>query len=127
TPLPTNTRIPTPVPPTPTNTPTFTSTSTGTPPTATNTPTRTNTHTHTPTPTITGTATDTPTPGGSSAYLLLAPGSNGTCPAPPDGGATQVGCTFVLNLLLNAGAYHAPNGATAQQSYLTFTYQLIQN
>src|SRR5262249_15075275 len=48
----------------------------------------------------------------------------GLCPAPSNGGTTQVGCTFVLDLFVNTGSR---NDATAQQSYLTFTYQLIQN
>lgn len=62
------------------------------------------------------------------AVLFLAPGAVvGTCPAPANGGTTQVGCTFVLDLFVNAGTNAAPEGLTAQQSYLTFTYQTIQN
>src|SRR5438552_3192241 len=51
----------------------------------------------------------------------------GTCPAPANGGTTQVGCRFVLDLFVNAGVNQAPDGITAQQSYITFTYQTIQN
>src|SRR4051794_27744232 len=44
--------------------------------------------------------------------------------APPNGGTTTVGSRFVLGLWLNAGSN---DNATVQQSYLTFTYQLLQN
>src|SRR5947209_4152706 len=61
-----------------------------------------------------------------NALVTLVPDTTtlGTCPAPANGGTTQVGCTFVLDLMLNSGTN--PD-ATAQQSYLTFTYQTIQN
>ncbi len=60
------------------------------------------------------------------AFLTLVPDTTtlGTCPAPANGGVTQLGCAFVLDLILNTGSN--PD-ATAQQSYLTFTYQTIQN
>ena len=40
---------------------------------------------------------------------------------------TQPGCTFVLDLWINAGSNNgdAGDGITAQQSYLTFTYQSV--
>src|SRR5207253_527520 len=63
------------------------------------------------------------------AYAFIAPdtGTPGSCPAPANGGTTDVGCRFVLDLMINAGTNAAPNGLTAQQSYMTFTYQTIQN
>src|SRR5438105_3476902 len=62
------------------------------------------------------------------AFLYLQPGATaGTCPAPANGGTTQVGCTFVLDLMVNAGTNAAPDGLTAQGSYMTFTYQTIKN
>ncbi len=68
--------------------------------------------------------TRTPIP---PAFHFLRPGSTaGNCPAPPNGGATSVGCRFVLDLMVNAGGNVAPNGLTAQQGYMTYTYQLIQ-
>ncbi len=82
--------------------------------TVTTTPTRTNTPSG-------GSATPTP---GQDAFLVLVPGAPGNCVAPPNGGSTNVGCRFVLDLMLNTGSR---NDATAQQSYMTFTYQLIQN
>src|SRR5438105_15647655 len=33
------------------------------------------------------------------AYMEFVPGAAGTCPAPPNGGTTQVGCTFDLDLM----------------------------
>src|SRR5207253_653333 len=59
-----------------------------------------------------------------NAFLRLQPGASGNCPAPANGGTTTVGCRFVLDLILNAGSN--PD-ATSQQSYLTFTFSLIQN
>ncbi len=57
--------------------------------------------------------------------MFLQPGSTaGTCPAPANGGSTNVGCTFVLDLMLNAGSN--PD-VTAHQSYLTYTSSIIQN
>jgi hypothetical protein len=61
------------------------------------------------------------------AYMELGPGGPGTCPAPPNGGTTQVGCTFILDMILHTGSNQPPAGASAQQSYLTFTHQLIKN
>ena len=59
------------------------------------------------------------------AFLTLAPSTTaGNCPAPTNGGTTQVGCRFVLDLILNTGTN---TDATAQQSYLTFTKDIIQN
>ncbi len=59
------------------------------------------------------------------AFLFLTPGSTaGSCPAPPNGGSVAVNCRFVLDMMINMG--NNPDGA-AQQSYLTFTYGLIQN
>src|SRR5262249_31006066 len=95
--------------------------------TPTNTATRTNTSTptNTPTRTVTNSPTIAPTqPPGGDGFILFQPGQAGTCPAPANGGTTQVGCTFVLDLLVNTGSRQ---DATAQQSYLTYTYQLIQN
>jgi hypothetical protein len=61
------------------------------------------------------------------AFLTIVPGAAGNCPAPANGGVTTPGCRFVLDLIVNAGSNAAPDGITAQQSYLTFTHQLIQN
>ena len=44
--------------------------------------------------------------------------------APPNGGTVTVGDRFVLDLMLNSGTY---DNVTAQQSYLTYTYNLLQN
>jgi hypothetical protein len=62
--------------------------------------------------------TETPSPG--AAFLELRPGTN----APPNGGTAMTGDRFVLELWLNAGSYFDVVG---QQSYLTFTHQLLQN
>ncbi len=85
---------------------TFTPTSTSTPgsPTA--------------TPTVTRTRTRVPTPVRDAFLLFIPQGS-----APPNGGTATVGDRFVLELWLNAGS----NNVTAQQSYLTYTYDLIKN
>lgn len=80
-------------------------------------------------PTSTPTNTPTNTPTISPAFLFMVPDTTsvGSCPAPPNGGTTQPGCRFVLDLFIDAGMNAAPNGLTAQQSYMTFTYQTIQN
>src|SRR5207253_1287266 len=138
--VPTNTSVPantntrTPIN-TPTNIPTNTSTNTATPAntntrtpinTSTNTPI--NTSTRTPTNTATNppasTPTATPTLGvcnGSHHYLDPEPG------APVNGGTVNVGDRFILDLKIDAGAYAAPDGLTAQQAYMTYTSQLLQN
>src|SRR4051812_30517826 len=54
------------------------------------------------------------------AYIILVP-VNG---APPNGGTANVGDRFVLELWVNTGSN---TDATAQQSYITFTYGLLQN
>src|SRR5437762_10226097 len=58
------------------------------------------------------------------AFLFLQPNTTtaGTCPAPSNGGTTQVGCTFVLDLIINTGT--SPDDTSAQQGYLTYTYDL---
>ncbi len=96
-------------------------------PEITNTPTLAITNTPPPiAPTSSPTDTPTYTPA-RNAYNFLRPGStSGNCPAPPNGGTTTVGCRFVLDLMLDAGDSRAPTGASAQQSYMTYTYQLIQ-
>jgi len=101
---------------TPTSTPTSTATDT---PTITNTPTVTNTPTNTWTPTI----TPTPMPP-ADAYLVFVPAASGNCSPPPNGGTTTVGCRFTLDLMVNAGSHQDAN---AQESFLTFTYGLLQN
>ncbi len=60
------------------------------------------------------------------ASLFLRPSIDtpGSCPAPANGGSTTTGCRFVLDLMLNTGSN---SDATAQQSFLTFTYQLLEN
>src|SRR2546423_1883116 len=45
------------------------------------------------------------------AFLVFVPNGGGTCPAPPNGGMSQVGCTFVLDLYLNAGSNNPPAGS----------------
>src|SRR5947207_3138942 len=50
------------------------------------------------------------------AFLTLVPEAGG----PPNGGNVNVGDRFVLDLILNAGTNPPPNGATAQQSYMTY-------
>ena len=44
--------------------------------------------------------------------------------APPNGGTVTVGDRFVLDLMLNSGTY---DNVTAQQSYLTYAANLLQN
>src|SRR4051812_7993013 len=52
------------------------------------------------------------------AFMLLQPGTTaGTCAAPANGGSVNVGCTFVLDLIINTGSN---SDTSAQQSYLTF-------
>src|SRR5207249_12144292 len=46
----------------------------------------------------------------------------GSCPAPPSRGSTTVVFRFVLDLMLNVGSRH---DATAGQSYLTYTFSLL--
>jgi hypothetical protein len=58
------------------------------------------------------------------AYMQLVPGAPGNCPAPPNGGTTNVGCRFTLQLMVNSGS---SNSVSLQQSYLSFTYKLLQN
>ncbi len=72
----------------------------------------------TATPTVTRTRTRVPTPVRDAFMLFVPQGS-----APPNGGTATVGDRFVLELWLNAGS----NNVTAQQSYLTYTYDLIKN
>src|SRR4051812_36758534 len=77
-----------------------------------------------------GVANDKPdAPQTLNGFVFLQPDTVtlGNCPAPANGGTTQVGCRFVLDLMVNAGTNIAPDGLTAQQSYMTFTYQTIQN
>jgi hypothetical protein len=65
-----------------------------------------------------------PPPSNGNASLAIGPGSAGNCPAPSNGGTTNVGCRFALNLSVDAGTH--PN-IVAEQSYLTFTNALLQN
>jgi hypothetical protein len=128
---PTNTRTFTPTPTntplcapnctnTPTNTPTWTRTIT---PTRTNTPLCAPNCTATPTFTPTVTRTLTPTVCNNEPLQFLQPEAG----APPNGGTVNVGDRFVLDLMLDARNFAAPNGLTAQQSYMTFTSDLLQN
>src|SRR5437868_7111994 len=55
------------------------------------------------------------------AFLVFVPEPGG----PPNGGGVSVGTTFTLDLMLNAGSNADPDGVTAQQSYLTYTYPLL--
>src|SRR5690242_16430393 len=73
-----------------------------------------------------GKRADTARPETADAYLQLVPenGGPGSCTPPTNGGSVAVGCTFVLDLMVNAGSH--PD-STAQQSYLTYTQQFIQN
>src|SRR5207248_2378671 len=68
---------------------------------------------------VTPTSTPTATPVADAFMELVPEGS-----APPNGGTISVGDKFVLGLWLNAGSHQ---DATVHQSYLTFTWQLIQN
>ena len=61
-----------------------------------------------------------PVPPPNDAYMTLVPQGS----APPGGGTVRTGDRFVLELWLNAGSH---TDATAQQSYLTFPYDLIKN
>jgi hypothetical protein len=72
-----------------------------------------------------GAPPDSPVPPSSGgAFISLQPGSGGNCTAPPNGGTVQVGCRFVLDLMVNMGSL--PNGV-AQQSYVTYTNSILQN
>ncbi len=88
----------------------------------TSTPSVTFTSTNTRPPSITNTPAPTHTPAG-DAYMLFVPQGS----APPNGGTVNVGDRFVLDLMLNAGSSAPPDGVTVQQSYLTYTYNLIKN
>jgi hypothetical protein len=112
--------------PTPTQTDTpaasYTATTTRTP-----TNTRTSTRTRTPTTTSTNTRTNTPTPTPTStpeaAYVSLEPSTTdfGNLPSnPSSGGTVHTGDRFVLDLMVHAGN----DPGSAQQSYVTYTYQL---
>jgi hypothetical protein len=46
--------------------------------------------------------------------------------APANGGTVSPGTKFTLDLYINAGSNRSPNGATAQQSYMTFNYGVLQ-
>src|SRR5207253_10057644 len=55
---------------------------------------------------FTGAPPDNPVPPSSGdASLVLVPDTVtlGLCPAPPNGGTTNVGCTFVIDLYLHGG------------------------
>jgi hypothetical protein len=54
------------------------------------------------------------------AYLELRPGTG----APPNGGTANVGDRFVLELWVDAGSH---DNAVGQQTYMSFTHQLLQN
>jgi hypothetical protein len=70
-------------------------------------------------------APDSPVPPSSGdAFLSLQPGSAGNCSAPANGGTVQVGCRFVLDMMVNMGS--VPNGLV-MQSYMTFTSSILQN
>src|SRR5205085_9791570 len=71
-----------------------------------------------------GAPPDSPVPPSSGdAFLALQPGSAGNCNAPANGGTVQVGCRFVLDMMVNA---HSITNTLAQQRYLTFTNTIIQ-
>src|SRR4051812_48541488 len=59
------------------------------------------------------------------AFMVIQPGTGGTCAAPANGGTVAFGCRFVFDLMLNAGTNADPEGASVQQSYLTFTHQVV--
>jgi hypothetical protein len=72
-----------------------------------------------------GAPPDSPVPpSNGDAFMALQPGIAGNCNAPANGGTVQLGCRFVLDLMVNMGSI--PNGM-GQQSYLTFTNSIIQN
>ena len=89
-------------------------------------PTATPTTTATPTSTATPTVTRTPTPlpPARDAFMFIAPGSAGNCVAPTNGGTTTVGCRFVLDLMVNTGSR---SDARGQDTFISFTHQLLQN
>jgi hypothetical protein len=60
-----------------------------------------------------------PVTGTPDALLFLTPEAGG----PPNGGAVTVGTTFTLDLVVNTGSH---NDATAQQSYMTFTFGTLR-
>src|SRR6185503_8316665 len=72
-----------------------------------------------------GAPPDSPVPPSSgNAFLSLQPGSGGNCPAPPNGGTLQVGCRFVLDMMVNMAS--VPDGV-AMQGYMTYTSSLLQH
>lgn len=62
----------------------------------------------------------TPTPVQENAFMYFVPEGS----APPNGGTVMVGDRFVLDLMLNSSTH---DNVIAQQSYLTYTANLIQN
>src|SRR5437870_2485236 len=71
-----------------------------------------------------GISGDKDAPNVPDAFLLLAPGTGGSVPAPPNGGSVPVGGRFVFDLMLNSGSH---TDVTGQQSYITFTSSILQN
>jgi hypothetical protein len=74
----------------------------------------------TSTPTRIPTVTGTHTPVQEDAFMYFVPQGS----APPNGGTVMVGDRFVLDLMLNSGTH---DNVTAQQSYLTYTANLVQS
>src|SRR5437868_7516921 len=56
-----------------------------------------------------------------NGFVFLQPDTTtlGNCPAPAKGGSVALGCRFVLDVMVNAGTNAAPDGLTAQQSFMT--------
>ncbi len=86
--------------------------------TATSTPTSGVSQSATPTHTRTNTPTATP-PVCAGAYHYFRPQTG----SPSNGGVVRVGQRFTLDMLVSTGPYDI----TAQQSYITFTYDVLQN
>src|SRR5205085_5347667 len=63
-------------------------------------------------------------PSSGDAFVSLQPGISGNCSAPATGGTVQLGCRFVLDMMVNMG--YVPDGV-AMQSYMTFTSSILPN
>src|SRR4051794_3314127 len=62
-------------------------------------------------------------PATGDAFVELVPGTGGSVPAPVNSGTVTVGDRFVLDLMMQSGS----GNTVGQQSYLTFTYSVLQN
>ena len=62
-----------------------------------------------------------------SAFLTPSADTSGSCAPPANGGQILLGCRWVWDLMVDAGSNVAPDGATGQQSYFTYTAGVLVN